>query len=119
MRTQPSRGSEVNSRTARRPSIASLTSMSASIRFVPASDVDQITRAMRQFDRGQSMNGKFMVSFFVEPTRNHKMSASEIARRHFDAAVTEAEAAGLGHDRYLSSRSRLLVVAAFSFAVGI
>jgi hypothetical protein len=26
------------------------------------------------------------------------MSAEEIARRHFDAAVSEAEAAGLGHD---------------------
>jgi hypothetical protein len=26
------------------------------------------------------------------------MTAEEIARRHFDAAVSEAEAAGLGHD---------------------
>jgi hypothetical protein len=45
------------------------------------------------------------------------MSAAEIAKRHFSAAIAEAEAAGLGHDsvcrallglavsRYLESRS--------------
>ena len=37
------------------------------------------------------------------------MSASEIARRHFDAAVTEAEAAGLGHDSICRSLLGLVV----------
>ena len=55
------------------------------------------------------MNDKAMVSSSAEPTRNHKMSASEIARRHFDAAVTEAEAAGLGHDSICRSLLGLVV----------
>ena len=37
------------------------------------------------------------------------MSASEIARRHFDAAVTEAEAAGFGHDSICRSLLGLVV----------
>ena len=37
------------------------------------------------------------------------MSAAEIARRHFDAAVSEAEAAGLGHDSLCRSLLGLIV----------
>jgi hypothetical protein len=59
------------------------------------------------------MNDKAMVSSSAEPTRNHKMSASEIARRHFDAAVTEAEAAGLGHDSICRSLLGLVVSKVF------
>ncbi len=37
------------------------------------------------------------------------MSAAEIARRHFDAAIAEAEAAGLGHDSMCRSLLGLVV----------
>jgi hypothetical protein len=43
------------------------------------------------------------------PTWNRKMSASEIAGRHFDAAVREAETAGLGHDSVCRSLLGLIV----------
>jgi hypothetical protein len=37
------------------------------------------------------------------------MSATEIAKRHFSAAVAEAEAAGLGHDSVCRSLLGLVV----------
>jgi hypothetical protein len=37
------------------------------------------------------------------------MSAAEIARRHFDAAVSEAEAAGFGYDSMCRSLLGLIV----------